>query len=209
MVIIYYGHNDAVYTLGEFKNNNFIDPDSRLIGVKDQFLINSAFAMLAREIMGNMASWVLNNNYLFDYKGNELPSQSQVFPSISSNARLFRSLYPNKLNGLIESANVAWPHAKIIFVGQSNPNCYFENHNFYRSSHRNLLCEDLLAVHRHTGKIIKSLQKQGNNNIYYEPLFLDNPYNRYGSSDAIQKNSRGSKGIAEKLTPRIKKYLDF
>ena len=23
LIIIYYGHNDAVYTLGEFKNNNF------------------------------------------------------------------------------------------------------------------------------------------------------------------------------------------
>ena len=109
---------------------------------------------------------------------------------------------------MIKSINRAWPSAKIVFVAQSNPNCYFIDHYSYLAYKSNTLCEDLLAVHAFTKHIINSTNNKLRAKLFYEPLFLDNPYDRSGSSDAIHTNSRGSKGIADKLIVRILKYLD-
>ena len=207
LIIIYYGHNDAIYTLASNTQTTLIDPDSKKVTLKDQLLLNSALAMLAREMKGNVAAWALNNRHLFDYKNSSLPKNATEFSSQASDIKVDQSLYPRKLTGLIESVTAAWPNAKTIFVAQSNPNCFFTNHSKYHAEQRNQLCEDLLAVHRHTRDAIKKFQKEGHKQLHYEPLFLDNPYDRSGSSDAIHTNSRGSAGIAEALAPRIHKHL--
>ena len=208
LIIIYYGHNDAIYTLADNINTTLIDPDSKEISLKDQLLLNSALAMLAREIKGNVAAWALNNRHLFDYQTASLPKNAPQFSSQASGIKVAQSLYPKKLTGLIESITTAWPNAKTIFVAQSNPNCFFTSHSEYRAAQRIQLCEDLLAVHRHTRDTIEQFQNGGYEQLQYEPLFLDNPYDRSGSSDAIHTNSRGSAGIAEALTPRIQKHLN-
>jgi len=208
IIIIYYGHNDAIYTLADDTKTTLIDPDSKEISLKDQLLVNSAFAMLGREMKGNIAAWALNNRHLFDYQNTYLPKNATEFSSQTSDIKLNKSLYPQKLNGLITSVTTAWPNAKTIFVAQSNPNCFFTNHSQYHAERRNQLCEDLLAVHRHTRDTIEQFQNEGYEQLHYEPLFLDNPYDRSGSSDAIHTNSRGSAGIAEALTPRIQKHLN-
>ena len=207
LIIIYYGHNDAIYTLASNTKNTLIDPDTKEIGLKDQLLLNSALAMLAREMKGNVAAWALNNRHLFDYENSSLPKNAAVFSSEASDIKVSQSLYPKKLTGLIEAVTAAWPNTKTIFAAQSNPNCFFKSHSEYRAPQRIPLCEDLLAVHRHTRKMIQKLHNQGYTHLHYEPLFLDNPYDRSGSSDAIHTNSRGSTGIAEALTPRIQKHL--
>jgi len=208
LIIIYYGHNDAIYTLASNTKATLIDPDSKEISLKDQLLLNSALAMLAREMKGNVAAWALNNRHLFDYENSSLPQNAAVFSSKASDTKVTQSLYPKKLTGLIEAVTTAWPNAKTIFVAQSNPNCFFTNHVKYHAREKNQLCEDLLAVHRHTKDTIEKFQNEGYKRLHYEPLFLDNPYDRSGSSDAIHTNSRGSAGIAEALTPRIQKHLN-
>ena len=81
--IIYYGHNDAVYSVNNAGNSFIVDPDSNSIGVKERILISSALAMLVREIRGNVASWALNNNNLFDYVEGALPFDGQIFKGVS------------------------------------------------------------------------------------------------------------------------------
>ena len=70
-------------------------------------------------------------------------------------------------------------------------------------------CEDLLSIHQYTKKHLESvnLRLKSNGQISYEPLFLDNPYDRSGASDHIHTNSRGSRGIAQKLTLRVLNHL--
>ena len=163
--------------------------------------------MLVREIKGNVSSWALNNNNLFDYVDKPLPVDGEVFKIGQSHARIAKSSYAQKLNNLIFSIHRAWPDSKIIFVAQSNPNCYFIDHQTYRSYGKNRLCDDLLAIHSFTKNKILSMKTQMLGKLFYEPLFMDNPYDRSGSSDAIHTNSRGSKGVADKLISRIRKYL--
>lgn len=209
IVLVYYGHNDALYSLGKADGSILIDPDSKARGLKEKILINSALVMLVRELKGNVASWALNNNNLFDYVERALPVQGEIFKMGQSGKRIAESAYAQKLNSLIVSIHQAWPNSKIIFVAQSNPNCYFLDHYSYRSYGRNLLCEDLLTIHRHTRNTIMSTKNELSKKLFYEPLFIDNPYDRAGSSDAIHTNSRGSKGIADRLVTRMQKYLFF
>ncbi|NOL48051.1 GDSL-like Lipase/Acylhydrolase family protein [Synechococcus sp. MIT S9220] len=208
-VIVYYGHNDAIYSLGKDNNAIISDPDSKSIGVREWVLTSSALVMLLREIKGNLDSWALNNNNLFDYVEGGLPVDGEIFTRGQSHARIANSSYSDKLNNLIWSIHRAWPIAKIIFVAQSNPNCYFLDHYSYHSYSKNRICEDLLAVHSYTKSTILSMNSDLSGKLFYEPLFMDNPYDRSGSSDAIHTNSRGSKGIADKLTTRLRKYLVF
>ncbi|KZR90630.1 SGNH/GDSL hydrolase family protein [Synechococcus sp. MIT S9508] len=207
IVIIYYGHNDALYSLDKVDRYSASDPDLKTPGLKERILINSALVMLIRSLKGNVDSWVLNNNNLFDYVEGVLPVQGETFVTGESYSRVAESSYAQKLDNLIESIVESWPKTKIIFVAQSNPNCYFLDHYSYRSYTKNTLCEDLLAIHDFTKNTIASMKGSFRDTLFYEPLFLDNPYDRSGSSDAIHANSRGSSGIADKLIQRISKYL--
>ena len=167
--------------------------------------------MLGREIKGNIAAWSLNNRHLFDYYEAKLPRSTALSSGKMYEQNVLKSMYPQKLNGLIQSTTNSWPNAKVIFVAQSNPNCYFLSHSHFRAPKQNPktveLCGKLQAIHNYTQKHIHNNFRH-NKNLQYEPLFLDNPYDRSGSSDAIHTNSRGSAGIAEALTPRIQKHLN-
>ena len=56
IVIVYCGHNDAIYSLGKADESILIDPDSKSLSLKEQILINSALVMLVCELRGNVAS---------------------------------------------------------------------------------------------------------------------------------------------------------
>lgn len=210
LVLIYYGYNDSVYTLNEtptFRN----DPDSKTQSLKETILLNSALAMLGRELKGNYKAWANDNQYLFDYQPEALPSGEMLYiaDSKEQDTKAMNSPYPAKLRQLITTLQQTWPSAKLVFIAQSDPNCLFVSHNSYRAKEKSQRCENLLAIHRYTRKYINKLNSMTTNSleVIYEPLFLDNPYDRSGASDQIHTNSRGSLGIAQKLSPRIQNHL--
>ena len=210
LVLVYYGYNDSVYTLHETpKNQN--DPDSKTQNLKETILLNSALAMLGREFKGNYKAWANDNQNLFEYRPEELPSEEALYivDPQEQFKRVINSPYPDKLEELIKTIKKTWPSAKVVFIAQSDPNCFFTSHSSYRAKEKSKRCEDLLSIHQYTKKHLENvnLRLKSNGQISYEPLFLDNPYDRSGASDHIHTNSRGSRGIAQKLTPRVLNHL--
>ena len=210
LVLIYYGYNDSIYTLNETPNLQS-DPDSKTQSLKETILLNSAIAMLGRELQGNYKAWANDNQNLFNYQPEELPSEELLYTVDlkEQDKRVMNSPYPDKLEKLIKAINKTWPSAKLVFVAQSDPNCFFTSHNSYRAKKKSKRCEDLLTIHNYTKKHLErlNLRLKDNDQISYEPLFLDNPYDRSGASDHIHTNSKGSRGIAQKLTPRVLNHL--
>ena len=167
--------------------------------------------MLGRELKGNYKAWANDNQNLFDYRPEELTSEEalhKVNPEAQAQ-RVVNSPYPDKLEQLIKIIKTTWPSAKVVFVAQSNPNCFFTSHNSYRAKEKSSHCEDLLSIHHYTKEHLERVNSRltSDKQISYEPLFLDNPYDRSGASDHIHTNSRGSRGIAQKLTPRVLNHL--
>ena len=210
LVLVYYGYNDSVYTLHDTPTSQN-DPDSKAQSLKETILLNSALAMLGRELKGNYKAWANDNQYLFDYQPEALPSGEMLYiaDSKEQDRKAINSPYPVKLRQLITTLQQTWPSAKLVFIAQSDPNCLFVSHNSYRAKEKSQRCENLLAIHRYTRNYINKLKSMPTNNleVIYEPLFLDNPYDRSGASDHIHTNSRGSLGIAQKLSPRIQNHL--
>ena len=210
LVLVYYGYNDSVYTLHETPTSQN-DPDSKTQSLKETILLNSALAMLGRELKGNYKAWANDNQNLFDYRPEELPSEEALY-TVNSEAqvkRVVNSPYPDKLEQLIKTIKTTWPSAKVVFIAQSDPNCFFTSHSSYRAKENSSRCEDLLSIHHYTKQHLERVNSRlkSDEQISYEPLFLDNPYDRSGASDHIHTNSRGSRGIAQKLTPRVRNHL--
>ena len=212
IVIIYYGFNDALHSIAKSKSlaKNPTEPEAQHKSFKELILVNSALAILGRELKGSYESWASNNRHLFDYKPLPLPTKmsSRSGNIYYEDKILSESSYPNKLAKLIESVEIAWPNANILFVAQSNPNCFFESYTVYKGENKKNICSDMLSIHRYTSKIISNMRSEGRKNIELIPLFLRNPYNRYESSDHIHANSLGSKKIADALFPMMTKYID-
>lgn len=208
--IVYYGHNDAVYTLADIppQGRDFTGGNSFNLG---QYISsNSAMLILARELKGNYQSIVTNNRYLYDYKPSRLPSatKSKVLnvPAISASSR--SQLYKEAVNNLLKSFEEHYSDKLVIFVAQSNPNCRFSSPNNYytHNGSRDLLCEGMAAFHRYVSSVISELNNNASirNTYRYIPLYLQNPYDRSGASDYIHTNSRGALGIANQLTPLLR-----
>ena len=103
--IVYYGHNDAVYTLDgippagrDFSSGNGFD-------LVQYIKVNSAILTLARELNGNYQSLVTGNRYLYDYKPAALPSAAKStglsVPEISDIAK--GQLYKSAISNTIRS----------------------------------------------------------------------------------------------------------
>lgn len=211
--IVYYGHNDAVYTLAgippqgrDFSNNNSFD-------LSQWISANSAMLILARELKGNYQSLVTGNRHLYDYQPAGLPSATGSHPLRVPNiaAVAVGQLYKAALISTIRSFERHYTGKTVIFVAQSNPSCRFSSPELYytRDGSRNTLCERLAAFHRYVSGVISTLNdKPLTRNTYrYIPLYLNNPYDRSGASDSIHTNSRGALGIANQLTPLLRATL--
>ena len=211
--IVYYGHNDAVYTLAgippqgrDFSGDNGFD-------LGQYINANSAMLILARELKGNYQSLVTGNRHLYDYQPAGLPSatasQPLHVPPIAAVA--VGTLYKAALNNTIKAFERHYSGKTVIFVAQSNPSCRFSSPELYytRDGSRNALCERLAAFHRYVSSVINTLNsKPTTRNTYrYIPLYLHNPYDRSGASDYIHTNSRGALGIANQLTPLLRASL--
>lgn len=211
--VVYYGHNDAVYTLAG------IPPQGRDFSGANGFDLgqyinaNSAMLILVRELKGNYQSLVTGNRHLYDFKPSPLPNKTATkalqVPLISEVA--VGTLYQSALANVIRSFEKNYSGKTVIFVAQSNPSCTFSSPNLYftQDGARNSLCERLAAFHNYVSDAIKELGiKRTTRNAYrYIPLYLQNPYDRDGASDYIHTNSRGSFGIANHLTPLLIKTL--
>lgn len=209
LVIIYYGHNDAVYTM------NGIGPAGRdfsradWFDIKEHLLRKSAMLMLYREILGNYQAIVKGNSHLYAYRPALLPGRSEGLPvyrvpSFLSSARN-PSLAEKAVSNIYDQLKKSYPSTPVVFVAQSNPNCRFLSDNEYLSrSGRNDTCEKLASLH---GFVRDYLVKKDDSGILFVPLYLKNPYDRYGASDEIHTNSRGSIAIANALAPEILKVL--
>jgi hypothetical protein len=213
LFIVYYGHNDAVYTLAgippqgrDFSGGNGID-------LGQYINANSAMLILARELKGNYQSLVTGNRHLYDYKPSLLPSETKSqpirVPSIAAVA--VGPLYKAAINNTIRTFERHYSGKTVIFVAQSNPNCRFRSPEIYytRDGGRDGLCERLAAFHRHVSSVISELNSKPSTRNTYRciPLYLHNPYDRSGASDYIHTNSRGALGIANQLTPLLRATL--
>ena len=207
--IVYYGHNDAVYSLAGIPPQGRDFTDKNTFDLRQYISLNSAIFMLARELIGNYQSLVTGNRHLYDFKPSPLPSETLSkglhVPAISEVA--VGTLYKTAVTNVIRSFEKNYNGKTIIFVAQSNPNCRFSSPNLYFTTDgaRNTLCERLAAFHNYVDDVIKELNALRNpvNAYSYIPLYLENPYDRDGASDYIHTNSRGSFGIASRLTPLL------
>lgn len=205
LIIIYYGHNDAVYTM------NGIGPAGRdfsqadWFDLKEHLLRKSAMLMLYREVLGNYQALVKGNSHLYNYRPAPLPSRSEGFPiyvvpSFLSSVRDL-SLVEKAVSGIYFQLKESYPLTPVVFVAQSNPNCRFLSDNEYLSrSGRNDACEKLASLHVF---VRNYLAKKNDADVFFIPLYLENPYDRYGASDSIHTNSKGSIAIANALAPYI------
>ena len=209
IVIIYYGFNDAIYST-RARNAHARDPDLKSKSIKEKLLINSAFAMLARELKGNYQSWATDNGHNFRYIPDHLPTKKELISSDTEleDKAIRKSIYHTKLMNLIQSLKLTWPTSKFIFVAQSSPNCFFESFRHFRSLKDPKICSDMLSIHRYTQSTIQKFQADGDEQLQFEPLFLKNPYDRFGASDDIHANSKGSRNIAKELAPMLLKYIN-
>jgi lysophospholipase L1-like esterase len=213
LFIVYYGHNDAVYTLAgippqgrDFSSGNGFD-------LVQYINANSALLILARELKGNYQSLVTGNRHLYDYKPSPLPSETESHPlrvpPIATVA--VGQLYKAAISNLIRTFEGHYRGKTVIFVAQSNPTCRFSSPGLYYTldGSRNILCERLAAFHRYVSSVISELNsKPSTRNTYrYIPLYLHNPYDRSGASDYIHTNSRGALGIANQLMPLLRGTL--
>ena len=207
--IVYYGHNDAVYTM-DGQGPDIRDFSSqKLSNPKDIFVRNSALAMLLRELKGNYKGLVRDNSHIYDYKPSRLPSAADGLKPIE--VQSFESLVPDpslprdSIRGLVDSLNDLYPGIPVILVAQSNPNCRFLTPSLYLSSNgRNPTCERLALFHEYVRAYISSLNQD---NFFIVPLYLRNPYDRSGSSDSIHTNSRGAAAIAREMLPELVRIL--
>jgi len=213
VLIVYYGHNDAVHTLaGRSPNSNYFTKD-KASNFLEYFIRNSALAILYRELSGNYISLVTGNRYFYeywsDYKPASLPSIGSSkpisIPDISKVA--VGELYKSSLDSLINAVEEKYSGKLVYLVAQSNPNCRFISSDLYLSINgsRDSVCENLASFHRYVGNIINGLEVSHSkkNKFIYIPLYLSNPFDRRGSSDGTHTNSFGSRGIADSLTPLL------
>jgi len=213
LFIVYYGHNDAVYSLTgippqgrDFSSGNGFD-------LLQYIKANSALLILVRELKGNYQSLVTGNRHLYDYKPSPLPSEAESpplrVPPIATIA--VGSLYKAAISNTIRTFEGHYKGKTVIFVAQSNPSCRFSSPELYYTldGSRNTLCERLAAFHRYVSNVISEVSnKPSTRNTYrYIPLYLHNPYDRRGASDYIHTNSRGALGIANQLTPLLRATL--
>ena len=213
--IVYYGHNDAIYTLAGIPpgGRDFATKGGANFDLWQHISANSAIAMLARELKGNYQSLVTGNRHLYDYRPGPLPrvatAKGLPIPAISKIA--VGQLYRSAINNLISSFEKHYSRKTVIFVAQSNPNCRFISPDLYftQDGSRNTTCERLAAFHRYVSTLTRTLDSQSlHQNCYrYIPLYLHNPYDRTGASDFIHANSRGSLGIANQLAPLVRATL--
>ncbi len=207
-LIIYYGHNDAVYTL------NGIPPEGRDLANQGTLNFNdlisrySALASLKREILGNYQSIVSGNRHLYNFLPLGLPSldDSAIFPVPAIDTVVKTQLYREAFASILSAASKTYPHAKVIFIAQSEPDCRFvgENHYIPRDSRRNEICERLAAFHRYVAQRVRQLKDQ---RVAFIPLYLHNPYDRRGASDYIHTNSRGSRAVGRAIAPLIREHI--
>ena len=211
--IVYYGHNDAVYSVAGIPPQGRDFDDKSGFNLRQYISLNSAVFMLGRELIGNYQSLVTGNRHLYDFRPSPLPSEAQSkglpVPLITQVA--VDTLYKTALASVIRSFEKNYNGKAVIFVAQSNPNCRFSSPNLYftKDGSRNLLCERLAALHNYVNDVITELvsTRSPKNTYAYIPLYLENPYDRDGASDYIHTNSRGSLGIANHLTPLLIKTL--
>ena len=209
MFLVYYGHNDAVYTMNGYGPDIRDFSPQRVSSPRDIFVRNSAFAMLFRELKGNYRGLVEDNSHLYDYRPSRLPSVAdglepitvQGFEDIVKDPSLPR----NSIKGLVDILNELYPGVRVVLVAQSNPNCRFLTPSLYLSSSgRNLTCERLALFHEYVREYVSGLDQD---NFFIVPLYLRNPYDRSGSSDSIHTNSRGAAAIAQEMLPELMKIL--
>lgn len=211
--IVYYGHNDAVYTLAGIPPQGRDFSGSNGFDLGQYIKANSAILLLARELKGNYQSLVTGNRHLYDYKPSPLPTETESqplrVPPVASVA--VGQLYKDAINNVLKTFERHYSGKTVIFVAQSNPSCRFRSTVLYytRDGSRNGLCERLAAFHSYVSRVINELNsKPSNRNTYrYIPLYLHNPYDRSGASDYIHTNSRGALGIANQLTPLLRATL--
>lgn len=203
IIVIYYGHNDAVYTMSGIGPAGRDFSKVQWSDFKENLLRKSAMAMLYRESLGNYQAIVKGNSHLYDYRPASLPSRSEGLPAYEvpafTSAAAVPSLAEKAVSGIYFQIKESYPATPMVFVAQSNPNCRFLSYTKYLSrSGPNETCEKLASLHMF---VRDYLVDKADSNAFLIPLFLKNPYDRYGSSDSIHTNSTGSVAIGKALLP--------
>ena len=205
LLVIYYGHNDAVYTFngdGPAGRDYSAAPSFDL---KEQFLRRSALLMLYRELVGNYRAIVKGNSHLYGYKPSTLPLESKGMASYKiprmSDAAKNPNLVREAINLLYRQIKKSYPKTPVALIAQSNPNCrYLSVDRYVARGGPNGVCSNLGALHN----FVQEYLSQVNDPLFYfVPLYLENPYDRFGASDAIHTNSTGAVAVGRALAPHI------
>ena len=209
LLVIYYGHNDAVYTFNGEGPAGRDYSAAASFDLKEQFLRRSALLMLYRELVGNYRAIVKGNSHLYDYKPAALPLESEGATSYKiprmSDAAKNPKLVRKSIDLLYRQIKKSYPETPAVFVAQSNPNCLYLSGSRYvsRGGPRGV-CSSLGALHNFVQDYLSQVNDQL---FYFIPLYLENPYDRFGASDAIHTNSTGAVAVGRALAPHITSIL--